>query len=113
MPRKPEPPKNPDHKYNLTTTIPGWLKQQLIEHCQTHGYSLNQYVQTTLLNAIRQQHKLPELTTGPPPPTPQDVIINYLQGTTTLTPCGKTTCNQNNQTIGNHTYCLTCGIRTH
>jgi hypothetical protein len=41
MPKEPQKAELPDGKYNIVLTIPGWLKNQILEHCASIESSIN------------------------------------------------------------------------
>lgn len=109
MPHKPKPA-NPNHTVHLTIPIPGHLKNRLIQDAHNTGQTITNYVQTAITNQIRHNNNQPPLQNTQT--NPLQPIINYLTGTRTLKPCGKTECNQKPITHNGHTYCDTCGIQT-
>lgn len=112
MPRTPEPALNKNHRYNIVTTVPGWLKNQIIKHCAKHNISINQWIELTLLNAIRKDTGKPELKDGHRINDPAEAIHEYLTGIRTLKPCGKTDCTPKLVRLDSYEYCDTCGCRT-
>ena len=112
MPRQPEPARNNDHRYNIVTTVPGWLKNKIIKHCKKHNLSINQWVEITLLDALRRDAGIPHLRDGHRINDPAQVIQEYLTGERTLKPCGKTDCTPTLVRLDSYEYCNTCGCRT-
>jgi len=101
----------------LQIRLPGWLKNQIIDHCQNLNISLNAWLIEATQQALRTDLQLPT----PPPakaplPTTADIIRQWATGERILTPCGKETCPA---TEGDYRYskhdkqgfCNECGIR--
>lgn len=107
MPFKPKTV-NPNHTVNLTIPIPGHLKNQLIHTAETAGESLQQHINRILTNHIRNQHGKPELTDQQHDPL--QPVIDYLNGKTTLNPCGKTDCTPIPVQFDGKPFCDICGI---
>lgn len=112
MPHKPQKAKKADGKYNVVVTIPGWLKNQLIDHCKKQGTSLNTWIGNVLYKAVQAEQGLPE----PPParaplPTTADQIRAWAAGERIVYPCGRTECEVTPQTVNGITYCANCRIR--
>ena len=112
MPKKPQPAQNSDHHYNIVIQIPGWLKNQLLEHCQKHNTTINKWVANQIRESLRQNAGLPPAPPAKNPiPTTQDQIRAYLSGEKLLNPCGKTDCQLVIEQLQNFKFCKNCGIR--
>ena len=59
MPLEPQRANDPDGKYNLNVVIPGWLKNQIVDHCKKLGVSIQDWVGARLLLDIREERGLP------------------------------------------------------
>lgn len=115
MPREPQRATG-DLAY-LQIRLPGWLKNQVIDHCESRGISLNAWLVETVRTQLRNELQLPE----PPParaplPTTADMIRSWATGERILMPCGKTdTCqavDENGQwSHDGMGFCRECGIR--
>ena len=87
MPRPPQ--KATGTNAYLQIRLPGWLKNQIIDHCQTQQISLNTWLLEALREALRTEMQLPP----PPPataplPTTADMIRQWATGERVLMPCG-------------------------
>jgi hypothetical protein len=112
MPLEPQRASNPEGKYNLTVVIPGWLKNRILEHCESLGISITEWVATRLMLDIREERGLP----APPPavkgiPDATDSIREWLTGERTIQPCGKTDCNPEWEELQKMKFCTKCGVR--
>jgi hypothetical protein len=112
MSRKPLRASKPDGKYNIVIRIPGWLKNQLVEHCASNDSTINQWVSAVVLEALREQKGLPP---APDPtsriPTTADQIHAYMAGEKLTQPCGRTDCEPEWQQLQNMRFCKKCGVR--
>ena len=115
MPRAPQPA-NPNSSNYLQIRLPGWLKNDVIAHCENLGCSLNAWLLESLQTSLRQDRGLPE----PPPsraplPNTSDQIRAWAVGERMLTPCGKqTSCSAWDGDTWVHDgmgFCKECGIR--
>ena len=91
MPKSPNPNLNPDQLYNLTVRIPGWMKQQIIELCEEHGWSLQEWVSVRLLVDLWEGRGVPLPPRGVCPlPSSGDVLRVVLsgEGGRLFGPCG-------------------------
>ena len=111
MPLEPKRANNPEQKYNLVILVEGWLKNEILEAAQNEGVSIQQWCNTILLDAVRTHKNLPTLKDGQRLPTPAETIHNYLTGTPTLKPCGRTDCTPVPTNLDKQVYCDTCGCR--
>jgi hypothetical protein len=101
----------------LQIRLPGTLKNQIIDHCQTLEISLNTWLIEAVQTAIRNGMNMPT----PPPakaplPTTADMIRQWATGERILTPCGKETCpategDYRHSKHDGQAYCNECGIR--
>lgn len=112
MPRQPEPAKNLEHRYNIQTTVPGWLKNDILKICEENETSITQWINHVIHDAVRNNKKLPELTSGTAR-TPADTIREYLSGERSLQPCGLVSCDRVDVSSddGSTVFCGPCGIR--
>lgn len=111
MPLEPQRASNPNGKYNLTVVIPGWLKNQIVDHCAALGVSIQDWVGARLMLDIREERGLPE----PPPsraiPDAIDVVREWATGERLIQPCGKTDCNPEWEQLQKMKFCKKCGVR--
>ena len=94
MPLEPQRANDPDGKYNLNVVIPGWLKNQIVDHCKKLGVSIQDWVGTRIMLDIREERGLPaapEAMKGIPDVV--DVVREWVTGERLIQPCGKTDCN--------------------
>jgi len=114
MPKSHQPPKNPNHTYNLTIRIPGTLKQQIHNHLTQNNQTLNQWLTSLIHNALHNNWTVP-----PPPaerniPTHADQIRAYATGERLLGPCGDPwPCGavEGCTVSGGVSFCDVCGLR--
>lgn len=115
MPRAPQPA-NPETGNYIQIRLPGWLKNDIIAHCDKLGCSLNAWLLEAVQAALRADRGLPE----PPParaplPTTADQIRVWATGERLLLPCGKFgSCDGFAGDTWEHDgmgFCLSCGIR--
>lgn len=111
MPREPERARRPQQNYNIVTLVPGWLKNEIIDLAEANGTSVQQWIATVLLDAVRKEKKLPQLDDGARLPTPAEVLHGYLTGTQVIKPCGRADCTPVPINLNAHTYCDSCGCR--
>ncbi len=114
MPRTPQ--KATGQTAYLQIRLPGWLKNQIIDRCETDSISLNAWLIEALQTAIRNDLQLPT----PPPakaplPTTADMIRQWATGERVLTPCGKELCaaldDEGRWSHDGMGFCNECGIR--
>ena len=114
MPRTPQ--KATGQTAYLQIRLPGWLKNQIIDHCQNLETSLNTWLTEAVQTAIRNDLQLP----APPPaaaplPTTADMIRQWATGERVLTPCGKELCaaldDEGRWSHDGMGFCNECGIR--
>lgn len=114
MPRQPQIA-NPDVANYLQIRLPGWLKNEIIHHCETIGCSLNAWLVEAMQASLREGRGLPE----PPParaplPTTADQIRAWAVGERVMMPCGKLQCDADKGGTWVHDsmgFCRECGIR--
>jgi len=112
MPLKPQRANNPDGKYTLNVVIPGWLKNQIVDHCKKLGVSLQDWVGARLLLDIREERGMPaapEAVKGIPDVI--DVVREWATGERIIQPCGKTDCQPEWQQLQKMKFCAKCGVR--
>lgn len=88
MPRSPQ--RATGEEAYLQIRLPGWLKNEVIDHCETLQVSLNAWLVEAVLAGIRSDLELPP----PPParaplPTTADMIREWATGQRSIMPCGK------------------------
>lgn len=107
---------DPDQMNYIQVRLPGWLKNEVLDLCESQGASLNGWLVEAVRAAVRSERGLPE----PPParvplPTPADEIRQWALGETIMTPCGQTgTCPGTLGDTWDHdgmTFCRECQIR--
>lgn len=114
MPRRPIKAARQDQDYNLVVQVPGWFKNALIAHCDDLGTSLNQWVVSTLREALRAGQGLPPAPPARAPlPGVDDQIRAWAVGEKILMPCGKPApCpGDDPEHLAGFDYCKECGIR--
>lgn len=114
MPRKPIKAKNHDNDYNVVIRVPGWFKNEIIEHCDELGTSLNSWIIYTLREALRADAGLPPAPPALAPlPTLEDTLRAYVAGERIIMPCGKPgpCAGENPVPLGGFEYCSECSIR--
>jgi len=111
MPRKPERAKNPTTLYRIEFLLNGNDKNALIDHCDTEGVSLQQWLAVVVMSAIREGQGLPRLADGLPLPDAGSVLRAYLAGERVLQPCGRTDCSPSPVDVGGLLFCGECGVR--
>ena len=74
MPREPERARRPQQNYNIVTLVPGWLKNKIIDLAEANDTSVQQWIATVLLDAVRKEEKLPGLKEGARLPTPAEIL---------------------------------------
>lgn len=114
MPRPPQPA-NPDTPNYIQLRLPGWLKNDIISHCETLGCSLNAWLIEAVQTALRSDRGLPEPPQARAPiPTTADQIRAWAVGERLLMPCGKSECSAYEGDTWSHDgmgFCRECGIR--
>ena len=113
MPRPPQPA-HPDATVTLKTTIPGHLKNRVLQAAQNDGQSLNEWLTTAILTQLN--HSVPAPAPHAPLPEPQDFLREVLTGTPVIGPCGQKwdLCGAHDdrvETPAGHSWCGVCGIR--
>ena len=88
MPRPPQPSTTNGPNY-LQIRLPGWIKNQIINHCEKLGCSLNAWLVEAVQAQLRADLRLPD----PPPakaalPTTADMIRLWAVGERVVMPCG-------------------------
>ncbi len=116
MPRPPQKSATTGPNY-IQVRLPGWLKNQLIEHAEKLDCTLNAWLVEAIQTQLRADLSLPE----PPParaplPTTADMIRVWAVGERIITPCGKVSCPavQEGDYRWEHDgmgFCNECGIR--
>ena len=115
MPRAPQPATG--REAYVQVKVPGWLKNELISHCESEQISLNAWLVEAIRAGLRSDLALPE----PPParaglPTTADMIRQWAAGERVMMPCGTTEpCGAvgedgrwSHDGMG---FCVECGIR--
>lgn len=110
MPRPPQP-SNPDKQTELTIHIPGWLKNNIIEHAANANMNLAQWVATVLYTHDREQRTLPTAPEGRALPSLIDELRAYLAGERILMPCGEVSCGFRLDDVNGVGFCGVCGVR--
>ena len=116
MPRPPQSA-NPHTPNYLQVRLPGWLKNEVIAHCERLGCSMNAWLVESIQTALRDGRGLPEPPQARAPiPTPADEIRAYALGERLTTPCGRyDTCDgMDPAKVWDHdgmSFCSTCSIR--
>ena len=115
MPRSPQ--RAVGAEVYVQVKVPGWLKNDLIDHCESRQISLNAW----LVEAIRAQLNLElDLPAAPqakaPLPTTADMIRGWATGERTMMPCGRfDTCgavdDDGRWSHDGMGFCNECGIR--
>jgi hypothetical protein len=107
--------KHPDGTTSvLYVRLPSWLKNQIVEHCNTEGVSVTSWVANVLNRAVEDQLGIPPSPRGRAPvPTKTEVLRGYLTGEDVLEPCGKIApCERTGVVeIAGVEYCNHCNIR--
>jgi len=112
MPKEPQKAELPDGKYNIVLTIPGWLKNQILEYCASINSSINEWATSQLLISIRENKGLPPAPEPAAPlPTTADQIRAWATGQKITQPCGRTDCKPEWQQLQNMKFCSECGVR--
>ena len=115
MPRAPQPA-NPDTMNYIQVRLPGWLKNEIITHCEKLDCSLNAWLVESLQAALRADRGLPEPPQARTPmPTTADQIRAWAVGDRLTMPCGKKdSCPAWDGETWDHDgmgFCHSCGIR--
>lgn len=106
----------PDQWNYLQVRVPGWLKNEVLAHCEDLNCSLNAWLVEVIRWGLREGQGLPH----PPPahaplPTPSHQMRAYLLGERLMTPCGQQgECPATEGQVWDHdemTFCRSCGIR--
>ena len=111
MPRSPERALNLEHNYNLLTTVPGWLKNEIIDLCEAEGVSVSQWVCLTLLSGVRASQGVPVLSDGRRLPDAAEILSEYFSGVRVVYPCGRTDCTPVIVSVAGVEFCDPCGVR--
>jgi hypothetical protein len=101
----------------LQIRLPGWLKNEVIDHCESRGISLNAW----LVEALRAQLRVELEVPAPPParaplPTTADMIRGWATGERLIMPCGRNETCAGIDDAGRWShdgmgFCNECGIR--
>lgn len=87
MPRTPQRATG-DEAY-LQIRLPGWLKNDIIDHCQQEQISLNAWLVEAVREALRTGMLIPAPPRAAAPlPTTADMIREWAVGERVLMPCG-------------------------
>jgi hypothetical protein len=116
MPKSPNTDLDPDSSYNLNVRIPGWMKLEIIELCEKHGWSIQEWASVRLLVALREGQGVPPAPRGVAPlPTTADQIRAFALGERLFGPCGGVwPCGfveGGSQVVGGVEFCGVCGVR--
>lgn len=114
MPRQPIRARTDDSNYNLVIRIPGWFKNEILEHVDSLGTQVNIWVTSALREALRAQQGLPPAPPAAAPlPTLDEVLRSYVTGEKLLMPCGKPgpCAGEDPVELGSFWYCRECSIR--
>jgi hypothetical protein len=114
MPRKPQRARKRDAKYNIVVSMPGWLKNEIVDLCRREKTGINQWALWVLKRAVDEAQGLPP---APEPkagmPTVADELRAYLAGEKIMYPCGRTDCEPEIEQLQNHGFCKKCGVRAY
>lgn len=114
MPRQPIRARRDDSSYNLVIRIPGWFKNEILEHVQSLEVPVNTWAISVLREALRAQQGLPPAPPAAAPlPTISDVLRSYVTGEKVLMPCGQPgpCAGDDPVELGGYAYCRECSIR--
>lgn len=103
---------NPDRPAQLTVRLPGSLKNQVTEAAEADGMSVNAWVLTALKSVLVGGPVAPAPVA--PVVTPETVIKDYLEGRTTIGPCGRPWPCDGASSVSDFAgsrWCESCGIR--
>lgn len=103
---------DPDRPAQLTVRLPGSLKNDVTQAAEAEGMSVNAWVLTALKSILVGGLNAPAPIA--PVVTPELVIKDYLEGKTTIGPCGKPwPCEGQGAAsdFGGSRWCDACGIR--
>ena len=98
----------------LYIRVPGWLKNEITEHCNTEGVSVTSWAANALKRAVEDDLGIPPSPPARAPlPTSMDVLRGYLSGEEVLEPCGKPApCERTGAIeVAGVSYCDHCNIR--
>lgn len=114
MPRSPQIA-NPEVGNYIQVRIPGWLKNDIIDHCAKLECSLNAWLVEAIQAALRSDRGLPEPPQARAPlPTTADQIRAWAVGERLIMPCGKQQCSADQGGTWVHDgmgFCRECNIR--
>lgn len=115
MPRSPQEA-DPDLPNYIQIRLPGWLKNEIILHCESLGCSLNAWLLEAVQAFLRANRGLPEPPVARAPlPNTADQIRSWALGERLLMPCGKEkSCPAYDGNTWAHDgmgFCRECGIR--
>ena len=105
---------HPDATAVLYVRLPGWLKNQITEHCNTEGVTVTSWTANVLKRAIEDDLGIPPSPRGRAPiPTAADVLRGYLAGEEIIEPCGKVAPCERTGTVSvaGVEYCDHCNVR--
>ena len=113
MPKQPQRQTNPHQTCQIAVRIPGWFKNQIIDHCQQHHIPLHQFITNALHTAIQTNQGLPPKPAERPLPTTADEIRAWIAGERLLTPCGRegVCAGLEPQVLSGLGFCGECGVR--
>jgi hypothetical protein len=98
----------PDIECQLAVRVPGWLKNEVVDACNSEGVSLAQYVTGVLLNALRDG-----FTVGARSgvrPSSADVLRAYFEGSRVVGVCGVGGCLGLDSGVWSNGFCSVCGL---
>lgn len=98
----------------LYVRLPGWLKNEITERCNTEGVSVTSWTANVLKHALEEEWALPDAPPAAAPiPTSDDLIRGYVRGETIIEPCGKPSPCERTAVIevAGVGYCDHCNIR--
>lgn len=113
MPKQPQRQTNPHQTCQIAIRIPGWFKNQIIDHCTKHQIPLHQFVANAVRVALLEDRGVPVPPVGRSLPTTADEIRAYVGGERLLTPCGRegVCAGLEPDVLSGLGFCGECGIR--
>ena len=112
--QKPALKVDPDIACQLSVRIPGWFKNQIVEHCETVDVPVSVWVINVLREALRAGKGFPE---APPAkaglPGLDEQLRLYLLGERLVLPCGRVGVCEGLSAplLGGVRFCGECGVR--